>query len=144
METLGQRIAYLKGLAEGMNVTASSNEGKLLVAIIDLLDDMCDSISDLESNHDDLNEYVESIDQDVHELEGFVYGSDDDDDDDDFDDEDDDDDDDFDDEDTEFIEVECPNCHETVYFDEEVFGEDDDVICPSCNKTVIVDDSEND
>lgn len=139
MESLSQRISYLKGLAEGLGVSANTNEGRLIVGIIDVLNEMADSLSELEASHADLNEYVESIDQDMQDIEETVYGSDDDEDDDEIDDDDDDDDD-----DANFIEVECPCCHETVYFDEEVFDDDEDVTCPNCDKSVLVEDEDED
>jgi ribosomal protein S27AE len=149
MESLIQKVAYLKGLAEGLGVSAKTNEGRIIVGIMDVLDQIVDSLSELEASHADLNEYVESIDQDVRDIEETVFGNDDDDDDDDDDDEDydedddEDDDDEYDDDDVDYIEVECPNCHETVYFDEEVFDDDEDVACPNCNKSVIIEDEDD-
>ena len=35
-----------------------------------------------------------------------------------------------------FIEVVCPHCGETVYFDEEMIDSDDGLICPNCNETI--------
>ena len=35
-----------------------------------------------------------------------------------------------------FVEVECPHCGETVYFDQEML-EGDDLICPNCNETIL-------
>jgi len=34
------------------------------------------------------------------------------------------------------VEVVCPHCQETVYFDEEAFEEEDDLVCPNCGKLV--------
>ncbi|HHY81456.1 MAG TPA: hypothetical protein GX505_02115, partial [Clostridiales bacterium] len=51
--------------------------------------------------------------------------------------------DDDDEEGTRYIEVECPHCHETVYFDEEIFEDDDDLVCPNCNETIYSEDAEN-
>lgn len=35
-----EKVAYLKGLAEGMELDTEKKEGKLLAAIIDVLDDI--------------------------------------------------------------------------------------------------------
>ena len=35
-----EKVAYLKGLAEGMELDTEKKEGKLLAAIIDVLDDL--------------------------------------------------------------------------------------------------------
>ena len=37
---ISEKVAYLKGLAEGLNLDTDSKEGKLIAAIIDVLDDM--------------------------------------------------------------------------------------------------------
>ena len=46
--TLSERTAYLKGLMEGMKIDTESNEGKLFKAIIETLDDMALTVSDME------------------------------------------------------------------------------------------------
>ena len=37
---ISEKIAYLKGLMEGMNVDTESNEGKLFAAVVDVLDEI--------------------------------------------------------------------------------------------------------
>ena len=37
---LFEKVAYLKGLAEGLALDTETKEGKLIAAIIDVLDDM--------------------------------------------------------------------------------------------------------
>ncbi len=37
---ISEKVAYLKGLMEGMNLDADSNEGKLFLAIVDVLDEI--------------------------------------------------------------------------------------------------------
>ena len=49
----------------------------------------------------------------------------------------DDEDEDGDDEDDDFVELQCPECGETIYFDEDMLTEDGALICPNCNKPVI-------
>lgn len=74
MEYLMQKVSYLKGLAEGMGIEDNSDEGKLLLHIVDALEDFADV---LEENMDDqlaLEEYVEFIDEDLAEVEDDLYG----------------------------------------------------------------------
>ncbi len=132
--TLGERAAYLKGLAEGLKISSESDEGKLLHEIINMLEDVTDSVTALEDECDRLNDYVEELDEDLGDVEEYLYG-DDEDDDEDFDDEDDDED--FDDEDDEdydddVIEIECPNCGETICVPPTV--DYAHLICPACNE----------
>ena len=41
-----EKVAYLKGLAEGMELDTEKKEGKLLAAIIDVLDDIALELAD--------------------------------------------------------------------------------------------------
>ena len=38
MSKMGEKVAYLKGLAEGMGVNAQTEQGKLMLAMIDTLE----------------------------------------------------------------------------------------------------------
>ena len=123
--TLTERTAYLKGLAEGLALDETKPEGKVICEMVKLLDEMANSIADLEEDCDTLYDYIEEIDEDLGAVEEFVYDDDDCDcdccdcDDEDFDDED-------------FFEVTCPACGETVCFDETV--DPTELICPSCGE----------
>ena len=43
-----ERVAYLKGLAEGMELNTDKREGKLLAAIIDVLEDIALELEDIQ------------------------------------------------------------------------------------------------
>ena len=128
--TLSEKTAYLKGLADGMKISTESNEGKLLHEIISVLEDVSDSVAALEDECDRLNEYVEELDEDLGDVEDYLF----DDEEDDEEDDEDYDDDDFDDEDydDDVIEVECPNCGETICVPPTV--DYAHLICPACNE----------
>lgn len=127
MSKLQQKVAYLKGLAEGLGVEKSSREGRLLTEIISVLDDMTEELGRIDETQQDIQEYISALDESVGELEEDYWGFDEDDDYEDDDDEDD-----------EFIELECPKCHETVYFEEDVLGDDSvgEITCPECGEVV--------
>lgn len=126
--TITEKVAYLKGLADGLNLNKETPEGKVIAAMMDILDDMALNLADL-------NDQVDAIDEDLELVEEYVYEEDDDD----FDECSGDCDgctgcDDFDyDEDEGAYEFECPNCHETIFFDESLFEDDEyDLECPAC------------
>ena len=121
MMTLTENAAYLKGLAEGLNVDESKHEGKLITKMLALISDMADSISDLEDECEELRGYIEEIDDDLAAVEDDLYE--DEDEDEDYEDEDEED------EETDFYEVTCPNCGEAVCFDDSLDPEN--LICPS-------------
>ena len=86
MDYLFQKVSYLQGLADGLGVDDSTKEGKLLINIIETLQEFADALDELVDDHADLEEYVNYIDEDLADLEDEVYEYDDDDDyDDDFD-----------------------------------------------------------
>ena len=115
--TVTEKAAYLRGLAEGLNMDADKPETKLFNAVMDLLDDLALTVSDLEDGLEILSEQVDAVDEDLDELESIVYE--------DFDD--------YDDEDDDFFEVECPNCGEIICLDEGVL-EDGSINCPNCEE----------
>jgi hypothetical protein len=150
MGNLRDRASYIRGLVEGMKVDQSTNEGKLLGVIIELLNEMASSIEEAEKKHLELSKYVDDIDDSVINLEDTLDSilEDDDDDDDDDEEESSDSEDwifesDDDDEDDEggglsdiFVECMCPLCKAVFYAEEEDMDRDIDYICPSCEKRV--------
>lgn len=139
MHDLKERLAYIKGLSAGMNLNQNSPEGRILVEMMDLLDDVVRSIARLSVQQDDLEEYVGAIDEDLTDLETDYY--------DEYDEDLDvyglsEDDEEEDDDDIEYLEMECPNCQETVFVDADVFEDEEvvEVLCPECHETILVND----
>ena len=122
-----EKVAYLKGLAEGMDLDTGKKEGKLLAAIIDVLEDIALEISDIEDAQEELGDGLDAVSDDLEDVEDLLYGEDDEDDDEDAYE--------LDDlgEDEECYATTCPTCEETIYFDESVL-EDGAVICPNCGE----------
>jgi len=118
-----EKIAYIKGLAEGLDLDTTSKEGKILNAIIDLLGDITEEICDIEDGCDSLMEQIDAVDEDLASLEEIVY-----DDDDDCDCDCDDCDCDCDDE---VYEIECPACNDIIYLDADML-EEEGMVCPNC------------
>ncbi|MBR2044226.1 MAG: hypothetical protein IJ946_07795 [Clostridia bacterium] len=125
--TITEKAAYIKGLAEGLELDASTKEGKVLAAIIDLLSDITIDLEDTEDACAELAEQINAVDEDLAELEDFIYEE--------YEDEDDEEDCDgcccCDEEDDELYEVECPNCHDIIYIDDRML-EDEGMTCPNC------------
>ena len=132
--TLSEKVAYLKGLAEGLKISAENDQGRVITEIIGVLSDVADSVSAIEEECDRLNEYVEEIDEDLGDVEEAVYGDEEDDDEyDGYDDEDyDEEEEDEEDYDDDVIEIECPNCGETICVPPTV--DYAHLICPACNE----------
>ena len=130
--TLNEKAAYIKGLADGLELDNTTKEGKLIAALIDIVGELTDAIYDIDEDLDTLNDYIEEIDEDLGSVEELLYDCDDDECDCDCDGDCDccDEDCDFGDED--FFEIECPSCGEIVCFDGTIDPEE--LACPACGE----------
>ena len=77
---LSKKVAYLKGLMEGLKIDDSTNEGKILTIMADILDDMSATVEDIAEEVDETVELVDTLDEDLGEVEREIYGDFDDDD----------------------------------------------------------------
>ena len=126
--TISEKVAYLKGLAEGLDIDVEkSKEGKLISVMIGILEEIGMSIEDLEENNVALGEEIDAISDDLSDVEKVVFDEDDEDECCGCEDEDDD-----------FFEVECPNCGEQLVIDEDVL-EAGTIQCPSCKQKFALD-----
>lgn len=134
-----ERIAYVRGLVEGAeSFAADSTERTVWENLLLICDQLAESVAQVESGQLELEEYVETIDADLCDLEDEVYGEhrgrrersairtgepEEDD---------------FDGEiDEEMVRVECPHCGEEVYFEEEFLYDDAvEIACPECGKVL--------
>lgn len=82
MSELSDKLAYARGLFEGMNLKADSPECRLIQALLDALQSASGELDELRKAHEDLSEYVDVLDDDISELESEIYGDFDEDDDD--------------------------------------------------------------
>ena len=143
---LTEKSAYIKGLAEGLEFDKTTKEGKILAALLELVDDLAaevagikEDIDGIDEDLDYLNEYVEELDDDLQAVEDFLDEELEDDCDCDCDCDDCDCDCDCDDCDCdcdccdeEYFEIVCPSCGETVCFDQELDPET--LTCPACGE----------
>ena len=123
--TISEKVAYIKGLAEGLELDSNDKNSKVLKAIIELLEDVALTVEDLEDGCAELCEQIDAVDEDLSNLEDYVY-----------DDEEDYEDEDF--EDDEVYEVTCPACNDIVYLDEDMLAEGE-IACPNCGTNLELD-----
>ena len=118
MEIL-EKVAYMKGLAEGIGLDVKSKEGKLLKVMMDILDDMALELQDIRDEQGDLEEALDAVSEDLSEVETYLFE--------------DGEDEDEDDGDEEVYQTTCPNCDEEIFFDEDILA-DGSVLCPNCGE----------
>ena len=106
MSKVGEKVAYLKGLAEGLGVNGETEQGKLMLAMIDTLEALAKNSEEIDERVEELSEYVEEIDSDVSDLEEALFL----------------------DENAFDMEEEhlCPNCHRKVFEDDGEDGDDEE------------------
>ena len=112
MSRISEKVAYLDGLMEGLEIE-DAKQKKLFNAIIDALDTIAEELSDHDDAIEELNDSIDEIYDDMDEYDEILYGEDDD-----------------------FFEVVCPSCGETIYFDEDMLDNPDGPICPNCNEPI--------
>ena len=129
--TISEKVAYLKGLAEGLNLdTEKSKEGKLISVMIGILEEIGLSIEDLEENTQALGEEIDVLSDDLSDVEDVVF------------DEDEDEDDEDEDYDDDWFEVECPTCEEPLVIDDKALA-DGMIQCPNCHDKFALDLSDD-
>ncbi len=135
MAKLSDRVAYLKGLAEGMNLTEDTQEHKFLLKILEALEAFSEAVDELRSGQEEIDEYLGDLDEDLSSVEDAVFGEDEDE---------------AEDEDggecpgscthpsvsdgDGFVEYECPFCGYKTKLDITDFDFEEDYLCPRCNK----------
>ncbi len=120
MKEISEKVSYLQGLSEGLNVNEKSPQGKILNGVLAVLSDMADEMEDIQVEMENIKDYLDSIDEDLFELEESWLNSEED--------------------YPEHMEQECPNCGETVYFYSSLMDDKDvlEIICPKCNEHIFI------
>jgi hypothetical protein len=118
LRDISERVSYLQGLSEGLNITEGSPQGKIISGILNVMNEMADEIMDMKKDFEELREYVQSVDDDLLDLEESVLDDDD------------------------YLELECRTCGEQLYIESDIMDDEDiiEVTCPSCNEVVFIND----
>ena len=130
--TNSERASYIRGLMDGLELDAEAKETKVLIAVVELLDDLCQSMDELEDDVAEMAEQVDEIDEDLGTLEEDFYGLEEDEcgcgcghhqhgEDEDFEDA--------------LFEVTCPSCGDTIQLNDAML-EEGSIVCPGCGETL--------
>ena len=124
-----EKVAYLKGLVDGLDVGNDTKEGKIFAAIIDALNSMATEVDALGENAFDIADEIDALSSSLSDIESVMFG--------DGCDCDDDDEDGCDcgccgGEDGEYG-IDCPYCKEAIEVDEEMLASGE-IICPKCGQ----------
>lgn len=72
MNTL-EKLAYLKGLVEGLALDESKKDTKVINNLISLLEDVVVSLTNLEDNVTEMQQQIDAVDEDLGEIEKDLY-----------------------------------------------------------------------
>ncbi|MCL2200488.1 MAG: hypothetical protein FWB75_00850 [Oscillospiraceae bacterium] len=134
--SIKEKVAYLKGLAEGLGLDSDVKSEKLIAVMIDTMDEMADEIESLSANSLDIGDELDALSDDLADVEEFLFGDEDDDDYDEFD---------FDDDEDDgcgcgfcggsalSYEVACPACSTEIELEESDLLLDS-IACPKCGE----------
>ena len=133
MSKLTDKVSYLKGLAAGMKLNMEKDSNKLLLEILGAMGDMAEEMQRMDEAHRELQDYVESIDDDLSDLTETLFSDEE---------EDDEDADDADDAaeeenpDDDLIAYACPNCGAELTFHANDVDFDENTLCPNCHQPI--------
>ena len=116
---LNAKAAYIRGLMTGMEFDPASKNGKVIAAMMDLLEEMAATVTEHDNALDQVYDELETLDQDLDDMVADLYG---------------DDEKESDDEDAEDLyEVTCPNYGAVSTVDEEtLLDQESELVCPNC------------
>ena len=135
---ISEKVAYIRGLFDGLKIDAETNEGKLFAAIIDVLGDIAADLEDVQAEVTELGDGLDAVSDDLEDIEEIIY------DDEDEDEEDEDDDDEYEFDEDEFVySVTCPACNEEITVSEDIL-ELGEIDCPNCGEKLEFDIEEED
>ena len=167
---LTEKAAYIKGLIEGMGIDDSTNEGKVLRVMSELLSDMAAAVAELDEDRSTAYDEIDAVEQELEDLEADLYEDEDAEDEVDYAADEDEDAGDDDIASEPFYEIACTACGETVYVSEDdldageancahcgvtfevaLEGDEDEakdapvqyeVTCPACGSTAVFEEDE--
>lgn len=129
-----EKVAYMKGLMEGMKIDTASDNGKLFALMAEILDDLAKDLAELQDYTAELTEQVDAVDEDLNALEEDFYEA-------------------WDEDegsccdccggDEDYYDVTCPSCGEEFEVDESTLL-DGGVECPACGEHLEFDFDEDD
>ena len=68
-----EKVAYIKGLMEGLEIDTTKPENKILKEVVTVLEELAASNNVLTEENIKLRDYIEEIDSDLGDLEEYVY-----------------------------------------------------------------------
>lgn len=76
MGDLQAKVAYMRGLLSGFGGDPNAKENRLWEEVTQVLDALVAEVRDLRSAQEDLEDYVQALDEDLYTVESVLFGPD--------------------------------------------------------------------
>ena len=70
---LNEKMSYLQGLVDGLEIDASTKEGKALIQMTEVMKELVMYVEDLQGQVDELTELCDILDEDLGNVEEDMY-----------------------------------------------------------------------
>lgn len=114
--TVIEHVVYLKGLIEGMELDTDKKEGKLWTAMLAVMEELAENVTDLQQQNAELSEVLDDLYEELHAIEDDFWEAEED----------------FDSDDSVY-QVICPTCDEVIFMNDELL-EKGSTTCPACGE----------
>ncbi|RKD25568.1 hypothetical protein BEP19_01085 [Ammoniphilus oxalaticus] len=72
MEKLRERMSYLHGMADGLGISNQSKEGRIVIELMHVMEEMVAKLDTMDNRIEEQDEYLEAVDEDLADLEEYV------------------------------------------------------------------------
>ncbi|APM38600.1 CD1247 N-terminal domain-containing protein [Clostridium kluyveri] len=127
MHSIISKVSYLKGLVDGLKIDKNTNDGKVIIEIVNVLKIIAEEIENISEDQKDMRAYIDCMNKDLADLQDNLY------------------DDDYEaykDEGENFTEIQCPNCNDMVYVDKDILERRKELTCPNCHNNIYIKDDD--
>lgn len=69
------QVAYVKGLLSGLGTDGDSRETRLVAEMAEVFKDFAERLDELRAAQDDMEDYIQALDEDLYAVERLVFGA---------------------------------------------------------------------
>ena len=66
--TVMERVAYLKGLYEGLDIDTDKKEGKLLAGMLSAMEELAEAVTDLKQQNEELLDELDDVYEEISAI----------------------------------------------------------------------------
>lgn len=74
MANMRAQVAYVKGLLSGLGTDNDSKEMRLVTEVVKVLSDFAERLDEMRATQNDMEEYLQALDEDLYAVETMVLG----------------------------------------------------------------------